>query len=193
MYAAIADPYCVIPARSSSRIGSGCATRPNWTPSRRTSTRADEDLPPGRLGYRHYRAIHRHLFQDLYSWAGRIRNIRIAKGGNAFCYPEHIDREMKRLFADLKKREFLRGLGVGEFAEGAAYFLAEVNAIHPFREGNGRTQLSFLQILAERAGHSIVWSVAAHAAILNATVRSFGGDERPLARIIRGLARRRPE
>ena len=117
----------------------------------------------------------------MYSWAGRIRNIRIAKGGNAFCYPEHIDREMKRLFADLKKREFLRGLGVGEFAEGAAHFLAEVNAIHPFREGNGRTQLSFLQILAERAGHSIVRSVAAHAAILNATVRSFGGDERPLA------------
>jgi cell filamentation protein len=98
---------------------------------------------------------------------------------------------MKRLFADLKKRKFLRGISVAEFAAGAAHLLAEVNAIHPFREGNGRTQLSFLKILAERAGHPVAWSVAAHAAILNATVRSFGGDERPLAHIIRGLVRHR--
>jgi cell filamentation protein len=91
----------------------------------------------------------------VYSWAGRIRTVRISKGGNPFCYPEHIDREMKQLFADLKKREFLRDMIVGEFAEGAAHFLAEVNAIHAFREGNGRTQLSFLKILAERAGHPL--------------------------------------
>lgn len=156
-----------------------------------TSARADQEIPTGRLSYRHYRAIHRHLFQDVYSWAGKVRTVRISKGGNPFCYPEHIDREMKRLFVDLGRQKFLRGLGVAEFAAGAAHFLAEVNAIHPFREGNGRTQLSFLKVMAERAGHPVVWSVAAHTAILRATVSSFGGDEQPLAKIIRQSIRHR--
>jgi len=188
-YAAIADPYCY-PGTTvlKNRLGLRDQARLDAFEKEVTSTRADEDVPAGRLSYRHYRAVHRHLFQDVYSWAGRVRTVRISKGGNAFCYPEHIDREM-RLFADLKKRKFLRAVSVAEFAEAAAHLLAEVNAIHPFREGNGRTQLSFLKILAERAGHPLAWSIAAPAAILNATVRSFGGDERPLAHIIRGLVR----
>ena len=66
-----------------------------------TAQRAEEPLPRGRLGYAHYRAIHRHLFQDVFSWAGKLRSIRIAKGGNMFCYPEQIDREMRQLFAEL--------------------------------------------------------------------------------------------
>jgi cell filamentation protein len=193
MYAAIADPYCY-PGTSvlKNRLGLREQARLDAYEKEVTSTRADADMPAGRLSYRHYRAIHRHLFQDVYPWAGRVRTVRISKGGgNAFCYPEHIDREMKRLFVDLKKQRFLRRLSVPEFAEGAAHLLAEVNAIHPFREGNGRTQLSFLKILADRAGHPMAWSVAAHASILSATVRSFGGDEGPLASIIRGLVRDR--
>ena len=192
MYAAITDPYCY-PGTTvlRNRLELRDQAKLDAFEKEVTSARADEDVPAGRLSYRHYRAIHRHLFQDAYSWAGRVRTVRISKSGNAFGYPEHIEREMKQLFADLKKRKFLQGLGVTEFAEGAAHFLAEVNAIHPFREGNGRTQLSFLKILAERAGHPIAWSVAAHVAILNATVRSFGGDEGPLARIILRLIRHR--
>src|SRR5260370_34625880 len=61
-----------------------------------TAQRAGEPFPPGRLGYAHYRAIHRHLFQDVYAWAGRVRTVRISKGTSTFCYPEHIDREMRR-------------------------------------------------------------------------------------------------
>jgi cell filamentation protein len=192
MYAAIADPYCysgttVLKNRLGLRERAKLAAFENEV----TSARADQDVPAGRLSYRHYRAIHRHLFQDVYSWAGKVRTVRISKGGNPFCYPEHIDREMKRLFADLRRRKFLRGVSVAEFANGAAHFLAEVNAIHPFREGNGRTQLSFLKVMADRAGHPMAWSVAAHAEILRATVRSFGGDEQPLAKIIRRLIRNR--
>ena len=201
MYAA--DPYCY-PGTTilKNRLGLRDQAKLDAFETEVTNIRADEDVPAGRLSYWHYRAVHWHLFQDVYPWAGRIRTVRISKAGSAFCYPEHIDREMKRLFAGLKKQQFLRDRTVGKFAEGAAHFLAEVNAIHPFREGNGRTQLSFLNILAERAGRPIGWSVAAHRTILNATVRSFGGDERPLARIIQGLvthrkkptrpARRRP-
>ena len=52
-----------------------------------TSQRAEEPLPSGRLNASHYRAIHRHLFQDVYRWAGRYRTVRIAKGDSMFCYP----------------------------------------------------------------------------------------------------------
>jgi hypothetical protein len=97
MYAAIADPYCY-PGTTvlKNRLGLRDQAKLDAFEKEVTSARADEDLPAGRLSYRHCRAIHRHLFQDVYSWAGRIGNIRIAKGGNAFCYPEHIDREIKR-------------------------------------------------------------------------------------------------
>jgi cell filamentation protein len=107
-------------------------------------------MPPARAGrspirtatqsYRHYLAPHRHLFQDVYSWAGRIRTVRIFKQDSAFCYPEHVDREMRRLFAGLAKQSYLRRLEARPFAGKAGHLLAELNAVHPFREGNGRTQ-----------------------------------------------------
>ncbi len=149
-----------------------------------TSQRATEPLPAGRLGYRHYRAIHRHLFQDVYSWAGKIRTVRMSKDASAFCYPEHIDREMQRLFADLARQKYFRELDAATFSRKAAHFLAELNAIHPFREGNGRTQLSFLIILAEQAGHPFAMERLDPKAMLAATIASFGGNEGPLVDVI---------
>jgi len=152
-----------------------------------TSDRATEPLPAGRLSYSHYRAIHRHLFQDVYPWAGKIRTVRIGKSGNAFCYPEHIEREMRRIFTELAGQKKLRGLVTAEFAQMAAHFIAELNAVHPFREGNGRTQLSFLTILAEQALHPLDLERFEPKAMLNATIASFGGSEKPLVRIISDL------
>jgi cell filamentation protein len=120
-----------------------------------TDQRAREPLPAGRLSFTHYRAIHHHLFQDVYPWAGKLRTVRIAKGGSSFCYPEYINREMTKLFTVLAMQQQFRGLDKVVFAAKATHFLAELNAIHPFREGNGRAQLSFLVVLAERAGHPL--------------------------------------
>ena len=113
--------------------------------------------------------------------------MRIAKGGNAFCYPEHIDREMRRLFTDLTRQKRLRGLAKEAFAAKAAHFLAELNAIHPFREGNGRAQLSFLVLLSAHVGHPLDPHRVDPTSMLKATIDSFAGDERPLARVIFGL------
>jgi cell filamentation protein len=99
--------------------------------------RAEEPLPEGHFGPAHYRRIHWHLFQDVYRWAGRYRTIRTAKGGNWFCFPEQIDREMNRLFRRLANLPFVPGAAAEHFIPSAADFLAELNAIHPFREGNG--------------------------------------------------------
>jgi cell filamentation protein len=133
MYQAEADPYCypgttVLINRLDLRDQADLSA----FEAEITSQRATEPLPTGRFGYRHYCAIHRHLFQDVYPWAGRIRTVRISKNENTFCYPEHIDREMRQLFADLAKQKHLRGLTAAAFAEKAAHLLAELNAIHRF-------------------------------------------------------------
>jgi cell filamentation protein len=107
--------------------------------------------------------------------------VRLAKGASVFCYPENIAREMKRAFAELRNAEFLKGLNVEAFASGAAHFLADLNAIHPFREGNGRTQLIFLTAVAEHAGLALDPRRLDREAYLFAIIRSFNGDERALA------------
>jgi cell filamentation protein, protein adenylyltransferase len=91
---------------------------------------------------------------------------------------------MRRLFGLLSAQKYLRGLDARTFAASAAHFLSELNAIHPFREGNGRTQLSFLVELAEQAGHSIPMRDLKPKAVLKAFVASFKGNDRPLRDII---------
>jgi cell filamentation protein len=188
MYKAEADPCCY-PGTTvlKNRLGLRSQAELNAFEAEVTRERAALPLPAGRLSYRHYLAIHRHLFRDVYPWAGKIRTVRLAKGGNAFCYPEHIDREMRRLFASLARDKHFRNLNAVDFATRGAHFLAELNAIHPFREGNGRTQMSFLTLLAERAGHPLTLKLASPKQILQATIKSFSGDERPLAVLIRRL------
>jgi cell filamentation protein len=152
-----------------------------------TDQRSGEPLPEGALDYAHYKAIHHHLFQDVYDWAGKPRTVRISKGGNPFCYPEHIDTQMGQLFGWLETNDYLRRLDKAKFSRQAAHFLAELNAIHPFREGNGRTQLSFLAMLAERAGHPLDLERLDPQGILDATIESFGGDEAALSKQIAAL------
>jgi cell filamentation protein, protein adenylyltransferase len=154
-----------------------------------STARAAEPLPAGRFGTAHYRAVHRHLFQDVYRWAGRYRTIRTGKGGNWFCFPEYIPREMERVFGNLKRDDLLKGRAFNDFSAGAAAFLAELNAIHPFREGNGRAQLSFLYMLAGEAGHLFDLSRIRPDKILAAMVASFGGDTGPL---VHEIVRLRP-
>ncbi len=84
-----------------------------------TFARADEPLPDGRLSVAHYRAIHHHLFQDVYDWAGLFRTVRMTKRTSTFCYSENINGEMRRIFVWLRERRCLRGLSVVDFASTA--------------------------------------------------------------------------
>lgn len=146
-----------------------------------TAQRADEPLPAGRFSVRHYCAIHRHLFQDVYVWAGKYRRVRIAKGDNMFCYPENIAGQMKTLFGWLRGERFLHDLSGPEFAAHAASFLATLNVIHLFREGNGRAQLTFMAILAYEAGYPFDMERLRAGKFLEAMIASFSGDEGLLA------------
>jgi cell filamentation protein len=152
-----------------------------------TAQRSDEPLPGGRLGYAHYCAIHRHLFQDVFAWAGTVRTVRMAKRYSMFCYPEYIDVEVRKLFHGLSAAKFLKGLSAVEFAHQSARLLTQLNAIHPFREGNGRTQLTFLTLLATRAGHPLALDRMDPGAMLHAMVASFDSDQSRLATLIESL------
>ena len=138
--------------------------------------RSEEPLPGGRLSRTHYFVVHRHLFQDVYDWAGNPRSVRTGKDGRWFCFPEHIHGELARVFGWLRDREFLRDLTPEEFAAQGAYFLAELNAVHAFRDGNGRAQSAFFALVAARAGHPIDFDRLAPDAFLKAMVHSFDVD-----------------
>lgn len=152
-------------------------------------SRAEEDLPSGNLDFAHYRAIHHHFFQDVYDWAGEIRQIRTAKGGNWFCYPEHIEANMEKMFGQLSQEDYLIRINdLGTYSERAAYYLSEINAIHPFREGNGRCQLTLLNLLLRMSGHELDEQQLEPDTFMEAMIASFLGDNRQLVRKIYALA-----
>ena len=187
-YDAIADPYCYPETAVLINIpGIRNAAMLARFEVVSTAQRADEPLPRGLLSVRHYRAIHHHLFQDVYAWAGKFRTVRLSKDASTFCYPEHIKREIGALFSDLKRQKQLRGLPRDAFAPMAAHVLATLNAIHPFREGNGRTQMTFLELLAAQAGYVLALERLEPDRFLAAMIRSFNSDERLLATEIRRM------
>jgi cell filamentation protein len=149
--------------------------------------RSKEAWPTGRLDAQHYLSLHRHLFQDVYDWAGTVRTIRIGKDGIWFCYPEHIESEMAKLFGWLFYEQYLVGLTGSAFAAKAARFLSELNAIHPFREGNGRVQMSFLTLLADNAGLPFNLEALHPGRAMQAMVVSFKGQLGPLELLIGDL------
>lgn len=111
----------------------------------------------------------------------------MSKDGSPFCYPENIAAQMRQLFAGLAANDRLRRRDAEAFVEGAAEFLAYLNAIHPFREGNGRTQLTFMTELAAEAGHPLDLSKLDPNAFLRAMIASFFGNEGPLRHQLRVL------
>ncbi|GGA64106.1 Fic/DOC family protein [Pelagibacterium lentulum] len=151
----------------------------------------------------HLQALHKHLFQDVYEWAGRFRHesfifadgTRASMpamhkiGGKDFAIGNEIDRGMKSLMSGLESRNYLRGLDRETFAREAAAAFARLNAIHPFREGNGRVQREFFSALAERAGHSLEFGVISAERMVQASIAAHErGDLGPLRRMFIEIA-----
>ena len=105
LYTAESDPYCY-PNSDVLKNKAGLTTVEALAQfeTAMTFARSEEPLPSGRCSVRHYRSIHKHLFQDVYEWAGRFRSVRLTKGSSTFCYPENIAAEMSRIFAWLRQR-----------------------------------------------------------------------------------------
>jgi cell filamentation protein len=138
---------------------------------------------PGGYDLDHLCAFHREILGDVYAWAGEIRTVSIAKT-DLFCLPAHIQTDAADVFGALAKERFLRGLGRKAFVERLRHYLAEVNAIHPFREGSGRAQRAFFRQLSREAGWPIDWSNLDRDENDHASMASLRGDHGPLLRLL---------
>jgi cell filamentation protein len=139
----------------------------------------------GRFDARHFRAIHRHIFQDVYEWAGEFRTVSISKSGDPFAFPQHIVSNLDRICEELQRERHLAGSDVERFARRGAYYLGEINAIHPFRDGNGRTQREFIRELGLRNGFIINWMQISREEMIEASLRSLRIDNTELERVFR--------
>jgi cell filamentation protein len=121
----------------------------------------------------HLQSIHKHLFGDVYAWAGELRDIDLAKDDCYFANHTHIVSAARPLFAKLAAEGYLTGLDTTAFSERAACYLGEINALHPFREGNGRAQREFINHLAYKNGFSIAWNNITQEDMIQASIESF--------------------
>lgn len=141
-------------------------------------------VPVGSFDATHLKAFHRHLFQDVYEWAGHTRDekVHLSDGtvasepllrkvdGSPFMVGAHIAGALDAIADRLRDSNYLRGLPRQEFAEQAADIMADINAAHAFREGNGRTQRAFIRQLAIEAGHELDFSVVSRERMIQASI-----------------------
>jgi cell filamentation protein len=129
----------------------------------------------GRFDLRHLQDIHHAMFEKIYPWAGKLRTVNISKG-NTFCLCQHLETYAEGVFSRLRD-ERLPALTDPERApRRLAFFLGEINMLHPFREGNGRAQRAFIEYLARRSGFHAEFSDVSDMEMAEACAGFFVGD-----------------
>ena len=113
-------------------------------------------LGPLLRGLPHLCAIHQHLYQDIFDWAGDIREMDIYQGDTRFCHFAYIEKEGNSLMQDLEEG-YLVGLEKADFINRLSHYYCEINVLHPFRIGNGIVQRIFFEQLAIHAGYQLDW------------------------------------
>ncbi|WP_198298395.1 Fic/DOC family protein [Bordetella genomosp. 8] len=138
----------------------------------------------GKFDLAHLQAIHRHLFKDIYAWAGDIRSVDITKGSTRFASHEQIVSYAPQITRKLAQEQFLKGLTPSIFSARAGHYLGELNVLHPFREGNGRSIREFIGQLARGAGYDIDWRAIERDEMTQAAIEAYHGDSSRMARLI---------
>ncbi len=109
-----------------------------------------------KFNFEYLKSIHKYIFQDIYEWAGEIRHLDIAKGNSLFCKATNIESYASDIFKNLEKQNYLKNIKNKEvFCQKLAEIVLDINALHPFREGNGRTQREFIRSLAKESGYEL--------------------------------------
>ena len=153
----------------------------------------------GKLDFAHLKEIHHRLFQDVYDWAGKARlDFDAAKqdyqGGRSYAFTPsaQIQAEGKRVFEKLAAHDHLQGLTRKEFVPELAKLHGELNHLHTFPEGNGRTQRLFLEQVAQKAGHPVDLSIGTEHRIIEASIAQTKGQHGMMGTLHRGSGRPRP-
>lgn len=137
----------------------------------------------GNFDITHFSNIHRFLFDEIYLFAGLFRTENIAKDNFRFAEWEYIESELNKLLDNLKSENYLQNLDKQTLAERLAYYTAELNVLHPFREGNGRTTREFIRQLALKNNYYLNFNSVSSTELLNASIKSVI-DTTDLANII---------
>lgn len=140
----------------------------------------------GALDFDHLKAIHRFLFGDIYDWAGKVRTVDIRKG-NQFCNCAYIETGAKKLFAELRNENYLLGADLEHFIARISYYLGEINILHAFREGNGRTQRVMVEFIANAAGYEVDFSSVTPDEMIKASALSFDRDYSSMKEMFRRI------
>jgi len=133
---------------------------------------------PGTWDLNHLRGIHRLLFGSIYPWAGELRTIDVVKGTTRFANAEYLEDAAGDTFRRLLVPSIrLRARDRMAMVARASALLAELNLLHPFREGNGRTQRAFLQLLVLETGSVLRWDRITADQNITASIRSVTNDD----------------
>ena len=181
------DPYLYLTLDVlRNRLGIRQAQRLAQTAWEFTSLRAATiPLGPRGRGLPHLCAIHRQLYQDLFDWAGKLREIDIYQGDTPFCHFAWIEKEGNALMRKLEEEDYLCEQPRETFVERLSWYYGEINVLHPFRLGNGLTQRIFFEQLAIHAGYLLDWRGIEPDAWSQANQLGAMGDPEPLERIFR--------
>lgn len=136
------------------------------------------------------RSIHRHLFQDIYAWAGDVRTVEIRKGDAFFARVDRIEPAMRDVADFLAATDHLRDVAPADVPGTLADVYAVVNQAHPFREGNGRTQREYLTALARESGHHIDWLAVSGEQNDYASHAARTGDRAPMRELFERVVSR---
>ncbi|MES2069019.1 MAG: putative adenosine monophosphate-protein transferase Fic [Pseudomonadota bacterium] len=130
------------------------------------------------------RAIHFHIFQDIYDWAGELRTVDISKGSTRFANVSRIEPEADKLFGLLAKEGHLIGLPREQFLARLAHYYGELNVVHPFRDGNGRAQRLLFEIISINAGYALRWEPIGRTEWVEANIAAYHCRLEPLKALL---------
>ena len=131
---------------------------------------------PGRFTINHLLRIHRFLFEDVYPFAGHIRREQISKGETLFFPPDLIKRELRRVFGEIHETGMLQEKKPQSQIQHLSHVIAELNIIHPFREGNGRSIRELIRCMAQVYGLTLNWGNADQDTMMDAAIASVYDD-----------------
>ena len=150
-------------------------------------TQAEQETDFVNVDFDFYKSLHKLLFGDLYDWAGTLRTINISKKGTVFCRYNALERVGTLKFSRLKSQDYLCGLCMDDFLNELTELYHELNMLHPFREGNGRTLRIFITLLVRNAGHDIDFSGCDSDMLMIATIKAAQGDTSLLRSIFQDI------
>lgn len=145
-----------------------------------------ENLLEGEFDLAHLQKIHQRLFGKIYPWAGEIRCTDIAKGPTLFAKYQFIESYAKDVFDAFNqaRKHWSPERPPKKLLKNLADLLGEINALHPFREGNGRTQRLFIGQLAKTYGTEIDWSKTNQEEMRKASIEAMTGKTEGLEKIL---------